>query len=158
MLILGLDPGLATTGWGVIKKEKNHLFHLAHGTISTSAKQNFAERLREIHQQADKIIKKYKPQAVAVEDIFFCKNVKTALKVSQARGVILLTAMLNQAPVYEYTPLQVKQAITSYGRADKKQMQEMVKVLLRLKTAPRPDDAADALAIAICCGHSVRVA
>ena len=156
MLILGLDPGLATTGWGIVKKEKNCILHVAHGTITTGTSHEFAERLKEIHEQINKIIKKYKPQTVAVEDIFFCKNVKTALKVGQARGVILLTAMLNKLPVHEYTPLQVKQAATSYGRADKKQVQEMVKVLLQLKSVPKPDDAADALAIAICCGHSVR--
>ncbi|MCK5460319.1 crossover junction endodeoxyribonuclease RuvC [Candidatus Parcubacteria bacterium] len=154
-IILGIDPGLATTGYGVIQKEKNGDFKMiCNGIIATAAKQIFAERLKGIHQQLNKIIKKYKPGKVAVEELFFCKNVKTALSVGHARGVIILTASQNGLPVFEYTPLQIKQAVASYGRADKKQVQSMVKILLNLKNVPKPDDAADALAIAICCGNS----
>jgi len=155
MLILGIDPGLASTGWGLIKQEKNKLQKINYGVISTSAKLSFPERLEKIHSEIDKIIKKYKPQVVAVEDIFFCKNAKTALLVGQARGVILIAAIQNKKKVYQYTPLQVKQAVCAYGRADKKQVQDMLKVLLNLEEPPKPDDAADALAIAICCAHSL---
>ena len=156
-IILGIDPGLATTGYGVIQKENNGDFKIiCNGIIATEAKQIFSERLKEIHQQLDKIIKKYKPNKVAVEELFFCKNVKTALSVGHARGVIILTASQNGLPVFEYTPLQIKQAVASYGRADKKQVQSMVKILLNLKEDPKPDDAADALSVAICCGNSVR--
>ena len=156
-IILGIDPGLATTGYGVIQKENNGDFKIiCNGIIATEAKQIFSERLKEIHQQLDKIIKKYKPNKIAVEELFFCKNVKTALSVGHARGVIVLTASQNNLPVFEYTPLQIKQAVASYGRADKKQVQSMVKILLNLKEVPKPDDAADALAVAICCGNSVR--
>lgn len=156
-ILLGIDPGLATTGYGVIKKEKNGDFKMiCNGIITTAANQIFAERLKEIHLQLDKIIKKHKPDKFAVEELFFCKNVKTALSVGHARGVIILTASQNGLPVFEYTPLQIKQAVASYGRADKKQVQSMVKILLNLKDIPKPDDAADALAVAICCGNSER--
>lgn len=155
MILLGIDPGLATTGWGVIKHEKGNLQKIDYGVVSTSTKLSFPRRLEKIHSEITKIIKKYKPQVVAVENIFFCKNAKTAMLVGQARGVILIAAIQNKKEVYEYTPLQVKQAICAYGRADKKQIQSMVKILLNLKEAPKSDDAADALAIAICCAHSM---
>ena len=153
MIILGIDPGVATTGWGIIKQEKNQLTLVDFGIISTSAKTPFTERLNIIHQDLKKIIKKYKPQKIAVEQLFFCKNVKTALSVGQARGVILLTAIELKLSFYEYTPLQVKQAVATYGQASKSQVQKMVKILLNMKQIPRPDDAADALAIAICCAN-----
>jgi crossover junction endodeoxyribonuclease RuvC len=156
-LILGIDPGLATTGYGLVLKERNKLAHIAFGCILTPAKQNFIERLETIHNELEKIIKKYQPQAVAVEALFFCKNVKTALDVSQARGVILLTAIENKLPLYEFTPLEIKQAVTGYGRAEKKQIQKMVKIILDLKEIPEPDDAADALAIAICGANSQKL-
>lgn len=148
-IILGIDPGLATTGYAFINENLSKLEVIDFGIISTSTKTVFSERLTQIHQSLSILIKKYKPQAIAVEQLFFCKNVKTALIVGQARGVILLTAFLNNLPLYEFTPLQVKQAVCGYGKADKKQVQQMVKLLLKLKEIPKPDDAADALAIAL---------
>jgi len=156
MIILGIDPGTATTGFGLIKKDKSKLKLLKYGCIKTSANLNTAERLGKIHKELTLLIKKEKPDIVAVEDIFFFKNLKTVIKVSQARGVILLTAAKMKIPISEYTPLQIKLAITSYGRAEKIQVQKMVKALLNLKEIPRPDDAADALATAICCAHTLR--
>ncbi len=153
-IILGIDPGVAITGYGVIKVLSNKNELVDYGCILTSAKKPFNERLEQIYRELKQIIKKYKPQQIAVEELFFCKNVKTALKVGQARGVILLTSIQEKILLREFTPLQVKQAVTSYGRADKRQVQEMVKILLNLKNIPKPDDAADALAIAICCAHS----
>jgi len=155
MKILGIDPGTATTGWGVIKKTKK-LNWVGHGLITTPANLSTAERLVKLNREISSLIKKYKPSIAAVEDIFFFKNLKTAIKVSQARGVILLAISKSKIPIVEYTPLQVKQAVACYGRAEKIQVQKMVKILLNLKEIPRPDDAADALAIAICCAHSIR--
>lgn len=152
--ILGLDPGLADTGYGLIEKQGQKLKMIACGSIKTSSRADFIERLKIIHQELVKIIKKYKPDTVAVEQLFFCKNVKTALLVGQARGVCLMTIAENNLPIFEYTPLQVKQALTSYGKADKNQVGRMVKLLLNLKSVPEPDDAADALAVAITCAHS----
>jgi len=154
MTILGLDPGTAATGYGVIKKQ-SELRAIDYGCIRTSPQFSTAERLKETHQQIAKLIKKHRPDIIAVEDIFFFKNLKTAIKVSQARGVALLSASQAKIPIAEYTPLQIKQAVTSYGRADKSQVQKMVKVLLNLKEIPKPDDAADALAVAICCANSI---
>lgn len=154
MIILGIDPGTATTGFGVIKKNKE-IKLIEYGCIKTLTNLTTAERLRVLHNQLNLLIKKHKPDMVAVEDIFFFKNLKTAVKVSQARGVILLTAAKSKIPIFECTPLQIKQAITSYGRAEKIQVQKMVKVLLNLKEIPKPDDAADALAAAICCAHTI---
>jgi crossover junction endodeoxyribonuclease RuvC len=156
MIILGIDPGTAATGYGAIKKEVNDLKLIEYGCIRTETKFSTAQRLGQLDQQLAKIIRKHKPQKIAVEDIFFFKNLKTAVKVSQARGVILARAARMKIPVTEYTPLQVKQAITSYGRAEKNQVQKMVKVLLSLEEIPKPDDAADALAVAICCAHSTK--
>ena len=147
--ILGIDPGVASTGYAFIKEQTKKQEILDFGVISTSAKQPFSDRLKYIYRALTKLIKKYKPDAIAVEQLFFCKNVKTALMVGQARGVILLTAILNKLPLFEFTPLQVKQAVCGYGRADKSQVQSMVKSLLSLKKIPKPDDAADALAIAL---------
>lgn len=154
MVILGIDPGTAATGYGLIKKN-GELKLIDYGCIKTSTDLTTAERLKELNNQLNSVIRRYKPDMVAVEDIFFFKNLKTAIKVSQARGVILLTAAKLNIPVFEYTPLQVKQAVTSYGRAEKIQVQKMVKVLLDLKEIPKPDDASDALAVAICCANSV---
>lgn len=152
-IILGIDPGIADTGFGVIKCEGNKLVCLDYGTIKTSAKLDLADRLEILNCELDKIIKKYKPSLIGVEQLFFCKNVKTALIVGHARGVILLTAKQNKTPLCEFTPLQVKQAVSTYGKADKLQVQKMVKMLLSLKEIPKPDDAADALAIAICASN-----
>jgi len=157
--ILGVDPGIATTGYGIISKNQisNKVSLINFGYISTFSNQSFVERLEKIYQELNKIIKKYKPTIIAVEKIFFCKNVKTALHVGQARGVILLTAIQNKIPLFEFTPLEIKQAITSYGQADKKQIQKMVQFLLKLKSLPQPDDAADALACALTCLNSMKI-
>jgi len=156
MMIMGIDPGTAATGYGFVKKLPDKLEIIDYGCIKTETKFSTAERLKKIDQQLAKLISKYKPKRIAVEDIFFFKNLKTAVKVSQARGVILARAAQTKAQVVEYTPLQIKQAVTGYGRADKKQVQQMVRMLLNLKEIPQPDDAADALATAICCAHSLR--
>jgi crossover junction endodeoxyribonuclease RuvC len=153
MIILGIDPGTAITGYGVIKKSRK-LELIDYGCIKTSADLSTAERLDKMYKELKILIKKYKPEIAAVEDIFFFKNLKTAIKVSQARGVILLAIAQSKIRVAEYTPLQIKQAVACYGRAEKLQVQKMVKVLLNLEEIPGPDDAADALAIAICCAHS----
>jgi len=155
MTILGLDPGLAATGYGIVRKEGNRVTAVCFGCIKTSTKVANADRLNLIHKNLQKIIKKYKPDCAAIEQLFFCKNIKTAIAVGQARGVILLTLAQNKLPIYEFTPLQVKQNTTSYGRADKKQVQKMLKVLLNLKDVPKQDDAADALAIAYNCAVSL---
>jgi len=149
-IILGIDPGLADTGYGLIKEAGGRASALAYGTIKTAAGSDLAARLEKLHDELDKLIKKYKPQAAAVEELFFNKNVRTALIVGQARGVILLTLKKNRVPWLNFTPPQVKQAVTAYGQAAKAQVQKMVKLTLGLKTLPRPDDAADALALAIC--------
>jgi len=146
--VLGIDPGLATTGYAFIKDGKK-IEVMDYGIIATSSKEPFAFRLKFIYQSLNKLIKKHKPDILVSEQLFFCKNVKTALLVGQARGVILLTAILNKLPLHEFTPLQVKQSVCGYGKAEKCQIQEMVKILLNLKSIPRPDDAADALAIAL---------
>jgi len=154
MIILGIDPGTALTGYGIIKQ--NHRLKLiAYGCITTTPRQSPQERLYQLDRELTKIIKKYQPDKIAVEDIFFFKNAKTALKVGQARGVILARAARMKIPVVEFTPLQIKQAVSSYGRAEKKQVQKMVKILLNLDEIPKPDDSADALAAAICCAHTI---
>jgi len=153
-IILGLDPGLADTGYGVIKAEGARLTCLAYGSIKTPAGQDLIDRLDALHRELDKIIKKYKPQLAAVEQLFFNKNVSTALIVGQARGVLLLTLRQNKLPVFDFTPGQVKAAVAAYGQATKAQVQKMVKMILNLKEIPKPDDAADALALAICALNS----
>jgi len=155
MLILGIDPGSAACGLGLIRYENKKIFLEGYDCLKTFPGKDTAERLKDLFKQLEKVLKKHKPQIVAVEEIFFFKNQTTAVKVSQARGVILLAAAQSNAQVFEFTPLQVKQALTGYGRAEKKQIQEMVKSFLRLKEIPKPDDAADALALAICCAHSL---
>lgn len=153
-IVLGIDPGLADTGYGLILKDGGRLSLIAYGCVKTKKDKDLGERLKQINRELTALIKKFKPTQLAVEQLFFCKNVKTALVVGQARGVIILTAIENNLPIYEFTPLQVKQAVASYGRAEKRQIQEMVKILLHLKNCPQPDDAADALAIAICCAQT----
>lgn len=153
MTILGLDPGVATVGWGVITSHRGQLHAVAYGTIKTPAKQPLPRRLMTIHQELNDLIKKYRPDHAAVEQLFFCKNVTTAIAVGQARGVLLLTTMEHDLSISEYTPLQVKQTVTSYGGADKRQVQRMVQIFLQLPVLPTPDDAADALAIAICAAN-----
>lgn len=156
MIIMGIDPGFAIMGFGVIDYRGNRFHTLDYGAITTPAKMILPNRLLLIEEGLNALIDKYKPEAVSVEDLFFNTNTKTAIKVGQGRGVALLCAARAGISVHEYTPLQVKQGVTGYGRADKSQVQYMVKVLLGLNETPKPDDAADALAIAICHAHSYR--
>jgi crossover junction endodeoxyribonuclease RuvC len=149
-IILGIDPGIADTGYGLVKAEGSRLACLAYGSIKTSSKLDLVTRLEILHKELDQIIKKYKPDYATIEQLFFNKNVRTALIVGQARGVALLTLKQNNLEIFDYTPSQVKSAISSYGKASKLQVQKMVKLILNLKELPQPDDAADALAIAIC--------
>ena len=154
MIILGIDPGYAIVGYGVIEYKGNKFRVLEYGSIETKAGTGFPLRLKQINRGMEELIKRYSPDAVAVEELFFSKNTKTALKVAQARGVVLLSGAMSSAEVFEYTPLEVKQAVCGYGRADKNQVQQMVKLLLNLEKVPKPDDTADALAVAICHAHS----
>ena len=150
MRILGIDPGTATTGWAILSEKNGKIVPLTYGHISTDPKKTDSERILEISKDIHEIIKKYKPQEAAVEDIFFFKNQKTIITVAQARGAILLTLCQNNVRVASYTPLQVKQALTGYGRAEKKQIQMMTRNILKLEKLPKPDDTADAIAIALC--------
>lgn len=150
MIIIGIDPGLAIVGFGVIKKEENRITPVSYGCIRTSSEKQNPQRLMEIYDEMIALFEKYAPCAVAVEKLFFTNNITSAMGVSEARGVIFLAARQKNIPVVEYTPKQVKQAITGSGSADKKQMQEMIKRLLDLEEIPKPDDAADGLSIALC--------
>jgi crossover junction endodeoxyribonuclease RuvC len=150
MIILGVDPGTATTGYGLIEKKGKICSCLKYGVIKTSADSKQEDRLEKINQEMSLIFNQYQPDVLAIESLYFFKNLKTALPVSQARGIVLMIASQKKVPVFEYTPLQAKMATVGYGRADKKQVQEMVKILLELEETPKPDDAADALAVAIC--------
>ncbi len=147
--ILGIDPGFGRVGFGIVEKQGTEWVHVAHGLIETSPKKTFVERILEIHQTLEKIIQEYQPTHAALEELFFYKNVTTAIQVGQARGVILLTLVQAGIPVDEFTPLEVKQSLTGYGRAEKGQIQKMVIMLLKLKEKKLQDDAADALAIAL---------
>lgn len=151
MTILGIDPGTATVGYGIIEvKKKKELSCIGYGTIKTPSWMELSERLKRIEKEVAKIIRKYNPKIVAIEKLYFFKNVKTAISVSEARGVILLTASKKKIPILEFTPLEVKMSIVGYGKATKIQIQKMVKSFLNLKEIPKPDDAADALALALC--------
>lgn len=154
MIILGIDPGYGRIGFGIIEFVKNKYRVLEYGSITTTPNSDFSKRLLKIHQDLNQIISKYNLDAIAIEELFFNTNSKTAIDVAQARGVILLTAELNNITSFGYTPLQVKQALVGYGRADKKQIQEMVKRFLNLESMPKLDDTTDALAIAITHAHS----
>jgi len=154
MIILGIDPGVAIVGYGVLEKKNKNLQFIDAGCILTQSSEIHARRLAKISRDLNKLIKKFNPNILAIEELFFCKNVKTALKVGEARGVILATAMQLNIPIREFTPLQIKQALTGYGRADKNQIQQMVKIILGLKSIIKPDDAADAVAVAITCANS----
>ena len=153
MKILGIDPGFGRVGWGVIEKHGADWRAVDFGCIETSPKLEFVDRLAQLHREVVGLIKKYKPARMAVEELFFFKNVTTAIQVGQARGAILLAAVNNKIPVDEFTPLQVKQAMTGYGRAEKGQMQKLVAMLLGIKGKIKSDDAADALAVALTAGH-----
>lgn len=156
MRILGIDPGTGILGFGIIDKHNTALQFVDAGVIKTPAHQADSDRLLTIYQDLESLIDEYKPQVMSVEKLFFIRNITTAMSVSQARGAVLLLGKQKDLELYEYTPLQIKQAVTGYGWADKKQIQEMVKVILKLSHIPQPDDAADALAAAICCAMSVR--
>ena len=150
MVILGFDPGLATLGYGVIQTDrKGRAEMLDYGIISTPQTVKFPDRLIMLEKGVEQVIDTFKPDEIAIEELFFAKNVKTGINVAHARGVILLTAKKKVSKIFEYTPLQIKQALTGYGRADKNQIQQMVKTLLGLKAVPKPDDAADAIAVAL---------
>ena len=150
MLVLGIDPGLETTGYGLVREAAGGLQAVAYGTVLTEAERSLPERLQRIYLELSTLIQRYRPDESAVEELFFSRNVRTAMTVGQARGVTLLALADAGLRVFEYTPMTVKQAVTGYGSADKKQMQEMVRLLLSLADPPRPDDAADVLAEGIC--------
>lgn len=150
MLVLGIDPGIAITGYGLVESDGQALKPVAFGVLRTPAHTPTADRLIMLYDQLQELIGEFNPDAAAVEQLFFWSNVTTAMNVSEARGVIKLVLAQRSLPNSEYTPMQVKQAVTGYGKADKAQVQSMVKMLLCLEETPRPDDAADALAVAIC--------
>ncbi len=153
LVVLGIDPGYAIIGYGVVAFDNVRFKPIEYGAVTTDAKELFSDRLDKIFNEISLIIDKYKPDALSIEKLYFNTNATTAIDVAQARGVIVLAARLKNIPVYQYTPLQVKQAVTGYGRAEKRQVQEMVKHILGLSKVPKPDDTADALAIAICHSH-----
>ena len=154
MIILGIDPGLAIVGWGVIESIKGRIRPIAYGAIRTPAHTDIESRLSIIQDDLTSLIEKYKPDEMAIEELFFTNNITTGIAVAEARGVILCTAYKCGVKISEYTPLQVKQAVVGYGRAEKQQVIAMVTSLLKLKAPPKPDDTADALAIAICHSNS----
>lgn len=156
MIIAGIDPGTATTGYGMIRKIKNKLRCLDYGIIQTDPGLLPEERLKKLHLGLSKLLNKYKPKILATENLYFFKNLKTAMTVSEAKGVILLTAAKKKIKVWQFAPLEVKMGICGYGRADKTQIQRMIKEILNLKEIPKPDDAADALAIATCCAFKIQ--
>ena len=154
MIIFGIDPGLAIVGWGVIEYKNSRFRTLAHGAIQTPAHTPIETRLTGIHEELSSLLTIYHPDAVAVEELFFTNNITTGIAVAEARGVILLTAAQQCVPIYEYTPMQVKQSVVGYGKATKAQVMFMVKSILGLQNAPKLDDTCDALAIAICHAHT----
>ena len=153
---MGIDPGYAIVGFGVIENISNRFKVIDYGAITTVAGAPMPLRLKTIYHELVSLIRQHRPDAFAVEELFWGTNAKTGIAVAQARGIILLAAANENVPIFEYTPLQIKQALTGYGRADKQQMQQMTKTLLGLDKVPKPDDTADALAVAICHAHSAR--
>lgn len=154
--ILGIDPGYAIVGFGVLDYDGISFTPIEYGAVLTEANTPFPERLRSIHEDIEFIFQKFKPETMAIERLYFNTNQKTAIDVAQARGITVLSAAKRNVPIAEYTPLQVKQSVVGYGKAEKYQVMEMTKRLLGLAQIPKPDDAADALAIAICHGHTLR--
>ena len=154
MRILGIDPGFAIVGIGVVDYEGNRFKTVEYGAITTNAGEDMFDRLKKIYDELTEVIERTNPDAVAIEELFFNSNQKTAINVAQARGVLVLAAKNKGVPVFEYTPLQVKQAVVGYGRAEKVQVQQMTKAILNLSEVPKPDDTADALAIAVCHAHT----
>lgn len=157
MLVLGIDPGTAITGYGLVCQTRDGLSALTYGVIRTPARQSLPTRLLHIYRSVQQLVDEHQPAVVAIEEVFFSNNARSAFAVGQARGVCLLAAAQAGRPVFECTPLEVKQAVVGYGRAAKDQVQQMVRMLLNLDEPPRPDDAADALAVAICYCHSARM-
>lgn len=153
MVILGIDPGYAIVGWGVIEYEHSRFRVLGYGAITTNADTPFPQRLESIYNDMCYVFNKYKPSVMSMEKLFYNSNQKTVIDVAQARGVITLCAQMHNKEIFEYTPLQVKQSVTGYGRAEKKQVMEMTRSILGLTSVPKPDDTADALALAICHAH-----
>lgn len=156
MRILGIDPGFAITGYSIIDYQGNKFKLIDSGAVTTKAGESFPLRLTKIYDDLSMIIDEYKPDAISVEELFFNNNVKTAINVAQARGVVLVVGCQKQIPIYEYTPLQIKQAVAGYGRADKIQVQKMVKAILNVEKLPKLDDTTDSMAAAICHAHSAR--
>lgn len=156
MRILGIDPGYAIVGFGVTDYNGSKFMPIEYGAILTEAHTDFSQRLKAIADDMDFICERFKPDCMSIEKLFFTNNQKTAIDVAQARGVTVLSAVRHDIPIYEYTPLQVKQAVVGYGRAEKKQVMDMTRRILKLEQIPKPDDAADALALAICHGHCCR--
>lgn len=155
MIILGIDPGTATTGYGVLQSENGKLKMIDNGCVLTDKDLPMPERLTLLGEGIARVIREFSPEVMAIEELFYFKNKKTVISVGQARGVAVFVGKNAGLLIHEYTPLQVKQAVTGYGRAEKKQVQLMVKSILRLRDIPKPDDAADALAVAICCSSSI---
>ena len=156
MRILGIDPGFAITGYSIIDYIGNRFSLITSGAVTTDAGVSFPLRLEKMYRDLDEIIKTYKPEAMSIEELFFNNNAKTAINVAQARGIVLVVGCKNNIPTYEYTPLQVKQAVVGYGRADNKQVQKMVQSILHVESVPKLDDITDSMAIAICHAHSAR--
>lgn len=157
MLIMGIDPGFAITGYGIVKYEGNKFTPLDYGAITTESTMTLPKRLLILNNSLEELILKYKPCAICIEELFINKNMKTALTVGHGRGVAVLAAAKSGIDVFEYTPLQVKQSVVGYGRAQKGQVQQMIKIILNLRDIPKPDDVADALAVAVCHGHSYKM-
>ena len=156
MKILGIDPGYAIVGYGIVEYNSNRFKTVDYGAIFTDKDAPFPLRLKQIYDKTTQLINIHNPEYLSIEELFFNTNVKTAIAVGHARGVLLLAAEQAGVPIYEYTPLQIKQSVTGYGRADKHQVQQMMQTLLGLPAVPKPDDTADALAVAICHAHSYR--
>lgn len=154
--LIGIDPGYGRIGWGIIEYQNNRWMHVAHGCIETTKKIPMPDRLEELYRELGSILVTYKPSIGAVEELFFVKNITTGIQVGQARGVILLVMKRLKMKIYEYTPLEIKQAVTGYGKAEKRQIQMLVQMQLGLKDRPRPDDAADALGVALTCATQLR--
>lgn len=153
MIILGIDPGYAIVGYGLLEYKGNQFRVIDYGAVTTTAGTPFPLRLRQIYDSLVLLIQKYRPDALSMEKVFYNNNAKTVIDVCQARGILLLAAQQHNVDIFEYTPLQVKQSVVGYGRAEKKQVQEMTRLILNLEKVPKPDDTADALAMAICHGH-----
>ncbi|KAF1073276.1 crossover junction endodeoxyribonuclease RuvC [Methanogenium sp. MK-MG] len=156
MIVVGIDPGIARVGYGVLERTARYPTPLAYGCIETKSSLSQSQRLREIYESISQVLDDYSPACVAIEQLFFSRNTTSAMQVSEARGVLLLAAVQRDIAIAEYTPNQIKQAVTGSGRADKHQVQEMMRRLLRLQEIPRPDDAADGLAVALCHIHTMR--